>query len=1286
VITILSWKIIKLFIAELNEKQRRAVLDENKRVLVLAGAGSGKTKTLIQKVMYLIAEKQVSPKHILAITFTRNAANEMMDRLILMADTDGKYKQIISNKKLTRKEKNKKRREYIKKYAWLNSITVKTFHSLCNQILRARVSVDFDNKYKILMDNTFDADQSSRQIARETPEEIIHKLVVSESSNPDYLLSLKRYILNYYIDVYTLKLHEKHPDIYQKPFTTLGGEHVRSKSERDIADWLYRHRIDYVYEPIIAPETFEMQPDFFIPEANLYLEHVSNLSYSLKDKQRVMKEAGENYYKIHEEVMRDTSLFNKKMDELVLSRIDKDFSHVTPLEFSEEFTGVEKYLRYFVLDTLKMIDKIKVHNKHFSNIFDKAQDSKHQRIRLFYQLAKPLFYGYQKYCVNHSYLDFNDLIIQTVSLLKRYKKIRQRYQNKFKFILVDEFQDVNTLQVELLKYMIHEKNQLFCVGDDWQSIYGFRGANVEYIVNFKEHFTNPTITKLNMNYRSNTTIVNASNEIIKHNKFKIDKEIQSYQEHGKKIYLYSARKEENDGIATVIKNCKKLLESGYQPEDILVLTRTRKSDAFKEYFKNLKKLKIRITTIHQAKGLEAKIVFIIGLVDGFYGFPNIRDDDQIFQLIKKSDYALNLEEERRLFYVALTRAKEELFLISELGRESDFITEIPGQFLDRKNFLILNIEKQHEKRTCPNCQRLISFNDNIKYCPYCGIRFNDQKNESKLKKNKKESKQELDKEIQERVLYNNKDFFEELKRWRSKTAKSLEIPTYCILHNRSLYEIIKRKPKSKKELEKIYGIGKQKVEKYGSEILEIVKLFSDKKSETAEKTLIKNNSSKPKDKSNQLGIVENNKRNKGLIILQCLNEMKSSTGRTLLTETLHGKSPNHPKVQDTKIYLNSFFGEFKNYSFARILKLIDHLILEGYIEQYESSYGNPLIRLTNKGKKAILEKEHITLKIKRKRDAINPLLILAMRGNKNHIPKLIESIKSGNEENRRLAAYALGRLSHLKPEIFTATPHLIRLLDDENKKIKLACIKSLGQIGDEKALPYLILLRREEKDEDILFNINQSIKEIGNKDFDNNQNISESKHPEIKKHERYLPFLNNRDFKKWNEFIYYIRDYFPTKRISSQIQQIEHDKIIRIKRDKRYALETQYELLIRNFKKDADITLCVIPSHNKGLQETSMRYLAKKLSKKNITNGTSCLLRAKTIPEKHLTNNRDINQEKSSLKVQYPSLIKNKIIVVLDDIVTTGTSMLAAKELLEEAGAKRVYGLAIAKTVYEDEK
>ena len=925
-------------IADLNKKQRKAVLDENRRVLVLAGAGSGKTKTLIQKIMYLIAEKKISPKHILAITFTKNAANEMMDRLILMADTDGNYQRIISNKKLNRKQRNNKRREYIKKYPWLNSITVKTFHSLCNQILRSRGGEDFDNRYKLLLDNAFDADQSSRQVAREIPEEIIHKLVISKGGNAEYLLSLKRYILNYYIDVYALKLHEKQPDIYQKPYTTLSGDHVRSKSERDIADWLYRHRIPFEYEPVIAPETFEMQPDFFIPEANLYLEHVSNLSASIDDKERVMKEAGENYVKINESIMNDTSLFNKKMDELVLSRIDKDFTQVSPLEFSEEFRGNEKYLRYFVLDVLKMIDKIKVHNNHFSDVYRIAQNDVHERIRLFYQLAKPLFYGYQDYCVNHSYLDFNDLIIHTVSLLKRHENIRRIYQQKFKYLLVDEFQDVNTLQVELLNYLVHEKNQLFCVGDDWQSIYGFRGSNVEYIVNFKEYFPNASIIKLNVNYRSNTTIVNASNEIIKHNKFKIDKEIKSFQEHGKKIYLYSARKEEQDGVDTVLKNCKKLLNKGYQPEDILVLTRTRKSDAFKEYYNRLRRRNIRLTTIHQAKGLEAKIVFIIGLVDGFYGFPNIRDDDRIFQLIKKSDYELNLEEERRLFYVALTRAKEELFLISELGRESDFIKEIPGRFLDRKNFLILNIKKQHEERKCSICQKIINITDEIQYCPYCGNKIINtiKKDESELKNDKKKafptryikndsikqtyklflndnSPEEIAKireftidtiyshltylirnnfisasnlisekkkrvilpvikrsqdgslksmksELPEDITYNeirivlaalnhtthmrrsnhkkdekaskqeienslsdtDKKLLKELKKWRYKTAKSVSIPAFCILHDRMLYDIIERKPQFEKELEEINGIGKQKIEKYGSDIIKII--------------------------------------------------------------------------------------------------------------------------------------------------------------------------------------------------------------------------------------------------------------------------------------------------------------------------------------------------------------------------------------------------------------------------------------------------------------------------------
>ena len=311
------------------------------------------------------------------------------------------------------------------------------------------------------------------------------------------------------------------------------------------------------------------------------------------------------------------------------------------------------------------------------------------------------------------------MIILTINLLKNDAQVRNAFQDKFKHILVDEFQDVNTLQVRLLKYLLTESNQLFCVGDDWQSIYGWRGAEVDYIVNFKKYFENPKIIKLNINYRSNSTIVLASNEVIKNNKYKIDKEINSINKEGRKIYLYCAQKEEEDGVENVVRKIQQFLQNGYIKEDILVLfRRTRAIEPYKDKLRGLAKLR----TIHSAKGLEAKIVFIVGLTAGIYGFPQVWESDRILQIIKSSNYELLMEEERRLFYVAITRAKEELFLISEVGNESQFIKEIPGEFLDRNNFLILNLKKE-ETIKCPGCTKEIE--EFFNFCPYCGKNKND---------------------------------------------------------------------------------------------------------------------------------------------------------------------------------------------------------------------------------------------------------------------------------------------------------------------------------------------------------------------------------------------------------------------------------------------------------------------------------------------------------------------------------------------------------------------------------
>ena len=100
--------------------QREAVVSEHKRLLVLAGAGSGKTKTLLQKIIFLVEEKGVSPSNILAITFTKNATNEMIDRLIISADNTGQYESMLFDKRMSKAEKDKERRSRQKKYKWIN--------------------------------------------------------------------------------------------------------------------------------------------------------------------------------------------------------------------------------------------------------------------------------------------------------------------------------------------------------------------------------------------------------------------------------------------------------------------------------------------------------------------------------------------------------------------------------------------------------------------------------------------------------------------------------------------------------------------------------------------------------------------------------------------------------------------------------------------------------------------------------------------------------------------------------------------------------------------------------------------------------------------------------------------------------------------------------------------------------------------------------------------------------------------------------------------------------------
>src|SRR5690242_8680829 len=192
----------KTNLASLNDKQREAVVSEEKRLLVLAGAGSGKTKTLLQKLIYLIEEKGVSPSSILAITFTKNATNEMIDRLIISADATGQYEKMLVDKRMSKADKDKERFFQQKKYKWIDGLTVRTFHSFCYSILRNYGVNEFDNKFKIIGDEKRDEeDELSKNVAPETVFEVVHKLLIEQCADTNYLLQLKRYVLDYIIEI-----------------------------------------------------------------------------------------------------------------------------------------------------------------------------------------------------------------------------------------------------------------------------------------------------------------------------------------------------------------------------------------------------------------------------------------------------------------------------------------------------------------------------------------------------------------------------------------------------------------------------------------------------------------------------------------------------------------------------------------------------------------------------------------------------------------------------------------------------------------------------------------------------------------------------------------------------------------------------------------------------------------------------------------------------------------------------------------------------------------------------
>lgn len=267
-----------------------------------------------------------------------------------------------------------------------------------------------------------------------------------------------------------------------------------------------------------------------------------------------------------------------------------------------------------------------------------------------FNLFSRLYTGYEKLMLNEQNMDFDDIIILMNNLLKHNEAFKTYWQNRYDYILIDEFQDINELQFSAVYQLAEKHKNLFAVGDEDQSIYGFRGSKPDIMINFQKIFNETEIIYLTGNYRSGEKIVKIASDLISNNKKRYFKSFRAYNksESEVKVLKFNNFKEQAEEIIKTIETIK--------PNSMAILCRTNADKFSISKALNEHAEKINILTMHECKGLEFDFVWIINAANGVCPF-------------KHPLYKCDIEEERRLFYVAVTRAKKKLYISYCKGRK-----------------------------------------------------------------------------------------------------------------------------------------------------------------------------------------------------------------------------------------------------------------------------------------------------------------------------------------------------------------------------------------------------------------------------------------------------------------------------------------------------------------------------------------------------------------------------------------------------------------------------------------
>lgn len=310
----------------------------------------------------------------------------------------------------------------------------------------------------------------------------------------------------------------------------------------------------------------------------------------------------------------------------------------------------------------------------------------YQREKTILIITINIYLKYEKYLKENQEIDFDDMLLKATEIVRN-----NNLSLSWKYIIIDEYQDTSYIRFLLIKEIINKVNSnLMVVGDDFQSIYKFTGCDLSLFTNFTNYFPNATILKLERTYRNSQELIKIAGTFVMKNKKQIKKDLYS-EKHLKDPIRIVRYKNIKDKFLSLIKKIppnKKILVLGRNNRDSnLLLSNIVTQKENKIIIKDYENIDITYMTVHKSKGLESDIVIIINLTDQQNGFPNQIKDERITRIVVKNKEKYLYGEERRLFYVALTRTKNEVYLLVPQKSPSIFIEELEYimNYLEKEN-------------------------------------------------------------------------------------------------------------------------------------------------------------------------------------------------------------------------------------------------------------------------------------------------------------------------------------------------------------------------------------------------------------------------------------------------------------------------------------------------------------------------------------------------------------------------------------------------------------------------